>query len=174
MARIATLVDRLPAIHYMAAALGGRVRVAEYAVYGSDRLAAAVLTALRDRTGCLMRNHGTLVYADTLAEAYDNTAQLEWMCRVWLLAGSAGGGAPSTLSDQELARAAAKLRGYGQGGGAPDCAPGGGLAEGRGPGREQRRTRTGAGARTAAGAARTPPGEPRARPRRVRPRPSPG
>jgi L-fuculose-phosphate aldolase len=113
---VSTLVDRLPAVHYMAAALGGRIRVAEYATYGSDRLAAAVLTALRDRTGCLMRNHGTLVYADTLDKAYDNTAQLEWMCRVWLLAASAGSGAPSTLSGRELTRVAEKLRGYGQGG----------------------------------------------------------
>lgn len=115
---VSTLVDKLPAIHYMAAALGGQVRVADYATYGSDRLAAAVLKALRDRTGCLMRNHGTLVHANTLDKAYDNTAQLEWMCRVWLLAGSANGHAPRTLPGRELAKVAEKMRGYGQGGGA--------------------------------------------------------
>jgi L-fuculose-phosphate aldolase len=112
---VSTLVDRLPAIHYMAAALGGQVRVADYATYGTDRLAAAVLKALRDRTGCLMRNHGTLVHADTLAAAYDNTAQLEWMCRVWLLAGSVADHSPRTLPGRELTRVAEKLRGYGQG-----------------------------------------------------------
>ncbi|MFF7157252.1 class II aldolase/adducin family protein [Streptomyces sp. NPDC008139] len=112
---VSTLVDKLPVIHYMAAALGGQVRVADYATYGSQRLAAAVLKALRDRTGCLMRNHGTLVYADTLDKAYDNTAQLEWMCRVWLLAGSANGHEPRTLPGRELAKVAEKLRGYGQG-----------------------------------------------------------
>ncbi|MFJ2630381.1 class II aldolase/adducin family protein [Streptomyces sp. NPDC087422] len=112
---VSTLVDKLPVIHYMAAALGGQVRVADYATYGSERLAAAVLKALRDRTGCLMRNHGTLVYADTLDKAYDNTAQLEWMCRVWLLAGSANGHEPRTLPRRELAKVAEKLRGYGQG-----------------------------------------------------------
>lgn len=111
---VSTLVDRLPNIHYMAAALGGQVHVAAYATYGTDRLAAAVLRALRDRSGCLMRNHGTLVYADTLAKAYDNTAQLEWMCRVWLLARSATDHAPHTLSGRELNRVADKLREYGQ------------------------------------------------------------
>ncbi|MEU6852149.1 class II aldolase/adducin family protein [Actinacidiphila alni] len=117
---VSTLVDELPLIHYMAAALGGRVRVADYATYGTDRLADAVLKALRDRTGCLMRNHGTLVYADTLGRAYDNTAQLEWMCRVWLLAESAGVRTPRTLSGRELTKVAEKLRGYGQPGAAPD------------------------------------------------------
>ena len=110
---VSTLVDELPAIHYMAAAMGGRIRVAGYARYGSQELADAVLGALRDRTGCLMRNHGTLVYADTLARAFDHTAQLEWMCRVWLMARPAGT-APHTLSTRELAEVAEQLRGYGQ------------------------------------------------------------
>ena len=39
----------------MTAALGGPVRVAPYALYGSDELAAAMLDALRDRTGCLLQ-----------------------------------------------------------------------------------------------------------------------
>ena len=48
----------------MTAALGGPVRVAPYALYGSDELAAHMLDALRDRTGCLLRNHGTIAYGD--------------------------------------------------------------------------------------------------------------
>ena len=114
---VSTLVRELPLIHYMAAALGGQVLVAGYALYGSDELAREVLAALRDgRTGCLMRNHGTLAYGSTLDQAYDRTAQLEWMCRVWLLARSANdAGTPHTLSQRELDRVAEKLRGYGQG-----------------------------------------------------------
>ncbi|HEY5832450.1 class II aldolase/adducin family protein [Streptomyces sp.] len=114
-----TLVGRLPAIHYMTADLGGRVLTAGYALYGSDALAQAVLRALRDgRTGCLMRNHGALTYGDTLDQAYDRTAQLEWMCRVWLLARSANDtGRAATLSNRELHKAREKLKGYGQNGG---------------------------------------------------------
>jgi L-fuculose-phosphate aldolase len=109
-----TLVTELPNVHYMAAALGGQVLVAGYELYGTEELARAVLGALRDgRTGCLMRNHGTLVHGDTLDQAYDRTAQLEWMCRVWLLARS-GGGTPHTLSQRDLDRVAEKLEGYGQ------------------------------------------------------------
>lgn len=111
---VSTLLYELPAIHYMAAALGGRIRVADYATYGSEELASNVLRALRDRTGCLLRNHGTIVYGDDLEQAYDRTAQLEWMCQVWLAARSVAGFSPSLLSKRELARVAEKLRQYGR------------------------------------------------------------
>jgi L-fuculose-phosphate aldolase len=112
---VSTLVDRLPNVHYMAAAMGGRIRVAGYALYGTAELATEVLKALRGgRSGCLMRNHGTLVHAGTLQQAFDHTAQLEWMCRVWLLARSAGAGSPRTLRRRDMDRVADRLRGYGQ------------------------------------------------------------
>ncbi|MGW0607046.1 class II aldolase/adducin family protein [Streptomyces sp. NPDC002640] len=56
---VSTLVDELPPVHYMTAALGGPVRVAPYATYGTPELAEATLAALEDRTACLLRNHGT-------------------------------------------------------------------------------------------------------------------
>ncbi|MDF9812473.1 class II aldolase/adducin family protein [Streptomyces sp. SPB162] len=111
---VSTLVDELPSIHYMAAAMGGRIRVAGYALYGTDELAERVLEALRDRSACLLRNHGTVAYGDTLDQAYDRTAQLEWMCRVWLTARSVPGLTPALLSDAQMDEAAGRLRGYGQ------------------------------------------------------------
>ncbi|CAL9576358.1 class II aldolase/adducin family protein [Streptomyces sp. enrichment culture] len=111
---VSTLVDELPAIHYMTAALGGPVRVARYATYGTPELAENTLRALDGRTGCLMRNHGTLTHGAGLAQAYDRTAQLEWMCRVWLTASSVPGMTPTLLSREQLAEAGERLRGYGQ------------------------------------------------------------
>ncbi|MGW5335779.1 class II aldolase/adducin family protein [Streptomyces bauhiniae] len=111
---VSTLVTELPAIHYMTGALGGPVRVAPYAPYGTPELAAHVLRALQGRSGCLLRNHGTLTHGDTLDRAYDRTAQLEWMCRVWLTASSVPGLSPSLLTEAELAEAGERLRGYGQ------------------------------------------------------------
>lgn len=110
---VSTLVPELPPVHYMTAALGGPVRVAPYALYGSDELAAHTLAALRDRTGCLLQNHGTLTYGDSLGQALDRTAQLEWMCRVWLTASSVPGHTPSLLSAEQLDAAADRLKGYG-------------------------------------------------------------
>ncbi|PHQ48673.1 fuculose phosphate aldolase [Streptomyces cinnamoneus] len=111
---VSTLVDEVPLIHYMAAALGGPVRVAPYALYGSEELAAHMLAALDGRTGCLLRNHGTLTYGTTLDQAYDRTAQLEWMCRVWLAASAVPGRTPTLLTPQRLAEVTEKYRGYGQ------------------------------------------------------------
>ncbi|MFF1710535.1 class II aldolase/adducin family protein [Streptomyces sp. NPDC058268] len=111
---VSTLVPELPPIHYMTAALGGPVRVARYAPYGSDELAENMLRALRERTGCLLQNHGTITYGDTLDQAYDRTAQLEWMSRLWLTASSVPGHAPSLLSAGQLREAADRLRGYGR------------------------------------------------------------
>lgn len=110
---VSTLVDELPPIHYMAAAMGGPIRVAAYATYGSDALAEAALTALTDRSACLLRNHGTLVYGRDLRQAMDHTAQLEWMCEVWLAASSVPGRHPTLLDEGQLAEVAERLRTYG-------------------------------------------------------------
>ncbi|MET7455543.1 class II aldolase/adducin family protein [Streptomyces sp. NPDC005574] len=111
---LSTLVTELPPVHYMAGALGGSVRVAPYATYGTPELAENMLRALADRSGCLLRNHGTITYGATLDQAYDRTAQLEWMCRLWLTASSVPGLSPALLSPEQMAEAQERLRGYGQ------------------------------------------------------------
>ncbi|CCK31058.1 L-fuculose phosphate aldolase [Streptomyces davaonensis JCM 4913] len=111
---VSTLVQEVPAIHYITADLGGPARVAPYATYGTEELAENMLRALTDRTACLLQNHGTMTYGTTLSQAYDRTAQLEWMCRVWLTASSVPGLTPSLLSGEQLAEVQQKLRGYGQ------------------------------------------------------------
>ncbi|MFF4541571.1 class II aldolase/adducin family protein [Streptomyces aureus] len=108
------LVPELPLVHYMAAAMGGPVRVAPYAPYGTPELAENTLRALAGRTACLLQNHGTIAHGASLDQAYDRTAQLEWMCRVWLLASSVPGLAPTLLSPDQLAEAGERLKGYGQ------------------------------------------------------------
>lgn len=112
---VSTLVTELPLIHYMAAALGGPVRVAPYALYGSEELARHTRAALADRTACLLGNHGTVAYGATLDQAYDRTAQLEWMCRLWLTASALPGRTPALLTEEQVAEVAEKLRGYGPG-----------------------------------------------------------
>ncbi|WP_225836428.1 class II aldolase/adducin family protein [Streptomyces sp. NK08204] len=111
---VSTLVPELPPIHYMTSALGGGVRVAPYAAYGTDELADNMLRALDGRSGCLLQNHGTITYGSTLDQAYDRTAQLEWMCRLWLTASSVPGLTPSLLTEEQLAEVAERLKGYGQ------------------------------------------------------------
>ncbi|MER5434808.1 class II aldolase/adducin family protein [Streptomyces sp. NPDC002588] len=111
---VSTLVAELPTVHYMTAALGGPVRVAPYATYGTEELAENTLRALAGRTGCLLQNHGTLTYGTTLDQAFDRTAQLEWMCRLWLTASSIPGLRPNLLTERQVAEAGERLRGYGR------------------------------------------------------------
>ncbi|MDQ0983764.1 class II aldolase/adducin family protein [Streptomyces sp. V2I9] len=113
---VSTLVAEVPLVHYAAAILGGPVRTAAYARYGTPELAEAMLEALRDRTGCLLANHGTVTYGDTLDQAYDRTAQLEWLCRLWLTASSLPGRTPALLDEGQLAEVTEALKGYGQSG----------------------------------------------------------
>jgi L-fuculose-phosphate aldolase len=105
---VSTLVREVPPIHYIIATIGPSVRVARYATYGTPELAAAVLEALEGRRGCLLANHGTLTYGDGLEAAYHRAQQLEWVCRVWLLAQSAG--RPSLLPPPEVANVVERLR----------------------------------------------------------------
>lgn len=111
---VSTLVTEVPLVHYAAAIVGGPVRTAAYARYGTPELADAMLTALRGRTGCLLANHGTVTYGSTLDQAYERTAQLEWLCRLWLTASALPGRTPSLLSEAQLAEVTEALQEYGQ------------------------------------------------------------
>ncbi|MCD9900273.1 class II aldolase/adducin family protein [Streptomyces sp. MT29] len=92
---VSTLVTEVPLVHYAAAILGGPVRTAAYARYGTPSWPTRCTTALRGRTGCLLANHGTVTYGSTLDQAYERTAQLEWLCRLWLTASALPGRTPA-------------------------------------------------------------------------------
>lgn len=61
---------KIPAIHYMIAAAGGHtVRVAPYALYGTQALSDNVIAALQGRTACLIDHHGMIALGDNLERA---------------------------------------------------------------------------------------------------------
>ena len=109
---LSALTDEVPAVHYYVAMFGGTVRVAPYATYGTDELASGAVQALRDRTACLLGNHGAVTVGADLAAAHEASAYLEWLCDVYLRAAAAG--TPRLLPQAEVAAVAEKLAGYGQ------------------------------------------------------------
>jgi L-fuculose-phosphate aldolase len=113
---LSTLAGELPAIHYQVAMFGGPVAVAPYATYGSEDLAHNVVAGLRDRTACLMANHGAVTTGPDLGSALTGSRYLEWLCDVYLRVLAAGGRspAPRLLPPGEIALVAGKLAGYGQ------------------------------------------------------------
>jgi L-fuculose-phosphate aldolase len=109
---LSTLVDEVPPVHYYTAMFGGPVLVAPYATYGTQELADNTVRALRDRTACLMGNHGAVTVGPDLVTAHEKCVYLEWLCDVYLRAASAG--TPRLLPPAEIAAVTVKLAGYGQ------------------------------------------------------------
>ncbi len=102
----------IPAAHYMIAAAGGpSVRCAAYATFGTAELSKNVLTALEERTCCLMANHGILATGADLAKAMWLAVELETLARQYLLSLTIGG--PVLLDEAEIERNVNLFKGYG-------------------------------------------------------------
>jgi L-fuculose-phosphate aldolase len=111
---LSCVLDELPAVHYAMLALGGAVRVAPYATFGTPELAGAVLDALEGKTAALMANHGALVHGADMAAAVELALLLEWACGVYWRASAIG--EPRTLGQEDLnaVMTAVLERGYGE------------------------------------------------------------
>jgi L-fuculose-phosphate aldolase len=109
---LSVLLTEVPPVHYMIALLGGPVRVAPYARFGSAELAENSVRAMAGRYGVLLQNHGATTYGATLAKAYDRGIYLEWVCRLYHQARLLG--EPNLLPAAEIDEVAQVLRGYGQ------------------------------------------------------------
>ncbi|MEV6765572.1 class II aldolase/adducin family protein [Streptomyces sp. NPDC051105] len=96
---LSCVLDELPCIHYQLLALGGTVRVAPYATFGTPELAASVLTALDGRSAALLANHGSVTVGPTLDKAVENALLLEWACGVYQHAAALG--TPRVLDEQQ-------------------------------------------------------------------------
>jgi L-fuculose-phosphate aldolase len=110
---VACVRDSLPVLHYQQILLGGEIKVAPYATFGSEELAGHIVEALRDKSAALMANHGAVAHGATLDKAIDNALLLEWCCRLFREASLLG--EPRTLDEAQQAQVveAAIARGYG-------------------------------------------------------------
>jgi L-fuculose-phosphate aldolase len=98
---LACVIDELPVVHYQMLALGGTVRVAPYATFGTPELAELTLEALEGRSAALMANHGAIAYGGALEIAMAQSELLEWACQLYWRAAAVG--APRTLeADEQL------------------------------------------------------------------------
>jgi L-fuculose-phosphate aldolase len=110
---VACVLEELPVVHYQMLALGGPVRVAPYATFGTSELAELTLTALEGRSAALMANHGSIAYGPDLDQAMRQSTLLEWACALYWRAAAIG--TPRALdSGEQLAFIEAVTeRGYG-------------------------------------------------------------
>jgi L-fuculose-phosphate aldolase len=110
---LSCVLDELPLVHYQMLELGGTVRVAPYATFGTPELAGLTLDALHERTAALMSNHGTIAHGPNLDRAIARAELLEWACSLYWHAAAIG--PPRVLDEQQRAAFVTALveRGYG-------------------------------------------------------------
>ncbi|ACY97449.1 class II aldolase/adducin family protein [Thermomonospora curvata DSM 43183] len=100
---VATTLTELPPLHYNTLLLGGIVKVAEYATYGTPELAANVRKAMDGgMRAALMANHGGVTIGADLEDAFENARLLEWLCGLYVRAKSIG--EPRVLTSEQLRR----------------------------------------------------------------------
>lgn len=96
---VACVLDELPVLHYQQLSLGGAVRVAPYATFGTPELAESTLAALDGRQAALMANHGSVAVGSSLDKAVDNALLLEWLATLHYRASSLG--TPRVLTEAQ-------------------------------------------------------------------------
>lgn len=102
----------IPACHYMIAAFGGNtVRCAGYDTFGSVGLSELAIKAMKDRTACLLANHGMISIGESLGKAMWRAIELEAIAKQYYLSLAIGG--PVLLSDAEIDETHKGFSGYG-------------------------------------------------------------
>ena len=102
----------IPACHYMIAAFGGNtVRCADYATYGTEALSDNIIAAMKERSACLMANHGMLATGSDLDKAMWAAVELETLSKQYYLARQAGG--MVILTDEQMAPVHEGFKSYG-------------------------------------------------------------
>jgi L-fuculose-phosphate aldolase len=109
---IACLHQDVPPFHYMIAMAGGdSIRCAPYALFGTQALSNAALTALKNRKACLLANHGMIAMGTTLEAASALAVEVENLCeQYWRLLQMTA--APLLLSDTEMQAVFEQFKGY--------------------------------------------------------------
>jgi L-fuculose-phosphate aldolase len=111
---LSCVLDELPCVHYEMLLLGGTVRVAPYATFGTPELARSVEEALEGRTAALMANHGAVTHGSDLAAAVRATELLEWAATVYWNAHAIGPPRVLDEAQQQAVVDAAVARRYGR------------------------------------------------------------
>ena len=92
----------IPAVHYMVVLAGSdAIPCADYATFGSAKLALNAVAALAGGNACLLANHGMVALGSSLAQALRLAAEVETLASQYWHAAQVG--TPHVLDRQELA-----------------------------------------------------------------------
>ena len=103
----------IPAVHYMVVLAGSdAIPCAEYATFGSAKLALNAVSALRGGNACLLANHGMVALGSSLPQALRLAAEVETLASQYWHAAQLG--TPHVLDRQELVEVKNRFNQYGQ------------------------------------------------------------
>jgi L-fuculose-phosphate aldolase len=103
----------IPAFHYMIGVTGGAtLRVSDYAEFGTQALSDTMLKAMKDRTACLLANHGQIVFGPSLERALWLAGEIETLCKQYWAACLAG--APVILDEKQMNAVLPRFKTYGR------------------------------------------------------------
>jgi len=103
----------LPAISYLVPVSGGNnVRCAKYATFGTNELAANAFEAMKDRYAVFLANHGLLVGAKDLPNAFSKTEEIEFCAEIYCRSKSLGD--PKIICNNEVDKLLKLFKEYGQ------------------------------------------------------------
>jgi len=104
----------IPAFHYMVAVAGGEdLKCTKYATFGTKQLSRNIIKALKNRTACLIANHGQVVFGSSLEKAFDLAQEIENICHQYINALRIG--IPKILSRKEIKIVLEKFKNYKKG-----------------------------------------------------------
>lgn len=93
-----------PIVEELVQVVGGDVRVAKYALPGTNELAANVLTAAKDRNAVLLANHGMIGMAKDMKEAFKVCCVVEKGAQITILSNTVGQPVPISFEDVQIMR----------------------------------------------------------------------
>ena len=104
----------IPAFHYMVALAGGNdIKCANYATFGSRNLSNNILKVLKNRSACLLANHGQISTASNLDSAFELAQEVENLSLQYINALRLG--KPRILSNKEIKIVLGKMKNYKKG-----------------------------------------------------------
>ena len=111
---VSTHQKNIPAFHYMVAVAGGEdIKCTKYATFGTKSLSKNIIKALKNRTACLIANHGQVAFGDTLEKSFELAQEIENICHQYINALRIG--IPKILSKKEMMIVLGKFKNYKRG-----------------------------------------------------------
>ena len=100
-----------PAFNYMVGVPGGEdIKCTKYATFGTRKLSNNILSALKNRSACLIGNHGQIAFGGNLDKAFELAQEVENICNQYINALRIG--IPKILSKNEMKIVLSKMKNY--------------------------------------------------------------